>query len=90
MTSEQEKILERCNDIFQNWVVKDFEKECRTIIEDYNVQNVNDNYLDAYPIFAAVLMNNAADAILGSHDEETINKQRRAAHKYMKYDHKKL
>lgn len=90
MTNEQEKILERCKDIFQNWLVRDFEKDCRSIIEKYNVQNVYDNYRDAYPIFAAILMDNAADALFGSLNEETIRQQKRAAHKYMKYNHKKL
>lgn len=90
MTNEQEKILERCKDIFQNWLVKDFKKYCTRIIEHYNVQNVHDNYLDAYPIFAAVLMDNAVDALFGSHNEETILQQKREAHKYMKYNYKKL
>lgn len=90
MTTEQKKVLERCKDIFFNWVQRDFEKECARIIEKHNIQCVHNNYADAYPIFAAVLMDNAADALLGSLDEKKIMEQKRLAHKYMKYDHKKL
>ena len=90
MTDEQEKILERCKDVFQTWVARDFESDCTKIIEKNNVQNVNDNYLDAYPIVAAILMDNAADALNSSFSDTVRRKQKRLAHKYMKYRVKSL
>lgn len=77
LTQEQKNILTRCKTVFKNWVKDDFEKECKRILINYDVKEINGNFADAYPIVAAVLLDNCVSMIGG------YPKQKRLAHQYM-------
>ena len=85
LNEEQLRILNRCNIIYEEWLHKDFNAECVRIIQNYDVKEVHQNYRDAYPIVAAVILDVASQIFSGNSYERVKREQKRLAHKFMKY-----
>lgn len=83
MNEKQEKLLQRCKEIFGGWLQNDFENDCKRIITDFNLEETDKCYYDAYPIVAAILLDCSVSILNGSSYESKRKEQKRLAHKYM-------
>lgn len=80
----RKKIKERAMWIFKNWLADDYEKNVDKILDSglVDLDNIEDNFKDAYPIFAAIAQKAVNQALNGSSYEETRRRQKRMAKKY--------
>lgn len=85
MKVTKEEVKERALITFENWVVSTFEQDVEKILESglVNLEKAEGNFLDSYPIFAAILQKAVNCAIYGSSYEHTRRSQKRKMNLYM-------
>lgn len=85
MKVTKEEIKERAMITFQNWVASTFEEDVEKILRSglVDFDKAEGNFLDSYPIFAAILQKSVDSAIYGSSYEHTRRSQKRKMNLYM-------
>ena len=79
----KEDYIKRYNEVKQN-VIDAMEKALERAIGNnvLDLANMEDNYLDVYPLIGAVLQRQTAECLEGSSYESTRRQQKRQAAKY--------
>ena len=82
---ERKEFIERCNTIFNNWCAKDFQKDVEKILDSgaIDLDSVEPNYADCYPVVAAILYKTVDRCINGSVYPEKRRKANKKMHNYL-------
>lgn len=84
---ERKEFIERCKTIFNNWCTENFQSNVEKIIDSgaLNLDSVEPNYADCYPVIAAILQDVVRDCINGSSCSENRRRSKRKMNKYLAY-----
>lgn len=80
---ERQEFIDRCNDIFKNWIQFDTRLNKLLDIGAIDLNNVEPNYYDCYPVVAAILERCARECINGSVYEDRRRRQKRQMNNYL-------
>lgn len=81
---ERQEFIKRCHDIFEDW--PQFEERLNKLLKSgaIDLEKVAPNYMDCYPVVAAILERTVNECIYGSCYDAVNRQQKRKMNKYLK------
>lgn len=72
---EKQEFIERCTTIFNNWCVDKFQEQVEHILNSgaIDLDSVEPNYADCYPVVAAILDSVVSDCIVAAVRESVVS-----------------
>lgn len=82
---ERQEFVKRCHDIFEDW--PQFERQLNKLLDigAIDLNKVESNYLDCYPVVAAILERTVRECIYGSSSDAVNRRQKRKMNNYLKF-----
>lgn len=84
---ERKEFIERCNTIFNNWCAEKFQSQVENLLNTgaIDLDSVEPNYRDCYPVVAAILQNVVDDCLNGSNSVVVRKKAKKEMNNYRKF-----
>ena len=84
---ERKEFIEKCNTIFNNWCAEKFQSQVEKLLNTgaIDLDSVEPNYRDCYPVVAAILQNVVDDCLNGSKIDTVRKKAKREMNNYLNF-----
>lgn len=81
---EKQEFIQRCHDIFEGW--PRFEKRLNKLLDSgaIDLEEIEPNYKDCYPVVAAILERTVNECIYGSSSDAENRRMKRKMNEYLK------